>query len=87
MPANWWSAQGAASAALDDEPAAGVRGGAPPGAMGPGMMGVPGGAQGRRQSKTSDADDADKSVLLGGVGDGVPVLTDDGVVYAQGQGV
>ena len=55
--------------------------------MGPGMMGMPGGAQGRRQSKTSDAEDADKSVLLGGVGDGVPVLTDDGVVYAQGQGV
>jgi PPE-repeat protein len=87
MPANWWNAAGAANGNLEAEPAAGVRGGAPSGAMGPGMMGMPGGAAGRRQSQTSEAEDADKSVLLGGVGDGVPVLTDDGVVYAQGQGV
>jgi len=56
--------------------------------MGPGMYGMPGGAGAGSQRKNRDVADADKSVLVDdGVGDGVPVYTDDGVVYVQGQGV
>ena len=52
------------------------------------MYGMPGGAGTGRQRKNRDVADADKDVLVDdGVGDGVPVYTDDGVVYVQGQGV
>jgi PPE-repeat protein len=85
-PSAWWNnANGA------EKTAAGVRGaGGPMGAgpMGPGMYGMPGGAGVGSQRKNRDVADADKSVLVDdGVGDGVPVYTDDGVVYVQEQGV
>ena len=86
MPSAWWNnANGA------DNTAAGVRGAGGPlgaGPMGPGMYGMPGGAGAGSQRKNRDVADVDKSVLVDdGVGDGVPVYTDDGVVYVQGQGV
>ncbi|MCX2931708.1 PPE domain-containing protein [Mycobacterium sp. CVI_P3] len=86
MPSAWWNnANGA------DKTAAGVRGASGPmgtGPMAPGMYGMPGGAGAGSQRKNRDVADADKSVLVDdGVGDGVPVYTDDGVVYVQGQGV
>ena len=56
--------------------------------MGPGMYAMPGAAGAGSQRKNRDVADADKSVLVDdGVGDGVPVYTDEGVVYVQGQGV
>lgn len=86
VPTSWWASPGAG--AVDDKPAAGVRSGAgAPAAMAPGMYGMPGGAAGRERKDTREAAEADKSVLLTGAGAAVPVLTDDGVVYAQGQGV
>ena len=86
MPSAWWNnANGA------DNTAGGVRGAGGPlggGPMGPGMYGMPGSAGAGSQRKNRDVADVDKSVLVDdGVGDGVPVYTDDGVVYVQGQGV
>ncbi|MGV7254559.1 PPE domain-containing protein [Mycobacterium kansasii] len=88
LPAAWWSGP-AADGRLDDKPLAGARGGVGPvGAMGPGMYGMPAAAAARgRQSEASDAGEADKSIVVPGIGEGVPVITDDGVVYTEGQGV
>ncbi|HME48072.1 PPE domain-containing protein [Mycobacterium sp.] len=86
VPTSWWASPGAGAA--EEKAPAGVRGAAAPGgAMGPGMYGMPGAASARERRSTREAADPDKSVLLTGAGAGVPVLTDDGVVYAQGQGV
>ena len=86
VPSAWWN-----NATEADKVAAGVRGaGGPMGAgpMGPGMYGMPGGAGAGSQRKNRDLGDADRSVLVDdGVGDGVPVYTDDGVVYVHSQGV
>ena len=86
VPSAWWNNTGSA-----DTAAAGVRGAGGPagmGPMGPGMYGMPGAAGAGSQRKNRDLADPDKSVLVGdGVGDGVPVYTDDGVVYVQGQEV
>jgi len=87
LPAGWWNSATEAEPEAGD-PVAGLRGaGAPPsGAMGPGVCGMPGVAGRSRRSASREAE-ADKSVVLDGVGDAVPVLTDNGVVYAEGQGV
>ncbi len=86
VPTSWWASPGVAAA--EEKAPAGVRGGAAPGAaMGPGMYGMPGAASARERRSTREAAEPDKSVLLTGAGAAVPVLTDDGVVYAQGQGV
>jgi len=86
VPTSWWASPGAE--AIEEKAPAGVRSAtAMPGAMGPGMYGMPAGAPSRERRDTREAAEADKSVLLTGAGAAVPVLTDDGVVYAQGQGV
>lgn len=86
VPSAWWSNTGVA-----DKAVAGVRGaGSAPaaGPMGSGMYGMPFGAGGSQQRKNRDPGQADKSVLVDdGVGDAVPVYTDGGVVYVQGQEV
>lgn len=88
LPAGWWNSATEAEPEAG-KPVAGVRGaGAPPsGAMGPGVYGMPGTAGRSRRSASRELAEADKSVVLDGVGDAVPVLTDNGVVYAEGQGV
>jgi PPE-repeat protein len=88
VPSAWWNNTGSA----DKAPAgAGVRGAAGPtgvGPMGPGMYAMPGAAGAGSQRKNRDVADPDKNVLVDdGVGDGVPVYTDDGLVYVQGQEV
>ena len=89
LPAGWWNSANGEVGPEAGKPAAGVRGaGAPPsGAMGPGAYGMPGTAGRSRWSASRELAEADKSVVLDGVGDAVPVLTDNGVIYAEGQGV
>ena len=89
LPAGWWNSANGEVGPEAGKPAAGVRGaGAPPsGAMGSGAYGMPGTAGRSRRSASRELAEADKSVVLDGVGDAVPVLTDNGVVYAEGQGV
>jgi len=88
LPAGWWNSATEAEPEVG-KPVAGVRGtGAPPsGAMSPGAYGMPGTTGRSHRSASRELAEADKSVVLDGVGDAVPVLTDNGVVYAEGQGV
>ena len=86
MPSAWWNNTGSA----DKRPrgCVALAGRRYAGPMGPGMYGMPGAAGAGSQRKNRDVADPDKSVLVDdGVGDGVPVYTDDGVVYVQGQEV
>jgi PPE-repeat protein len=86
VPTSWWANPGAEAA--QEKAPAGIGGEATRGAaMSPGMYGMPGAASARERRSTREATEPDKSVLLTGAGAAVPVLTDDGVVYAQGQGV
>ncbi|OCB48656.1 hypothetical protein A5722_01455 [Mycobacterium vulneris] len=88
LPGNWWG-QG------DKVPVAGVsetttvaRGASAAGA--PGMYGgmAPAAAGARGQGSGSrELSEADKQVVMDGLGDGMPVFTDTGVVFASGQGV
>ncbi|WP_454561757.1 PPE domain-containing protein [Mycobacterium haemophilum] len=89
LPAGWWNSASGQAEAEAGKPVAGVRGAAAPasGAMGPGVYGMPGAAGRSRRSVSRDVAEADKSVVLDGVGDAVPVLTDNGIVYAEGRGV
>ncbi|MGH3556036.1 MAG: PPE domain-containing protein [Mycobacterium sp.] len=89
LPAGWWNSTTAAAEPEAGKPVAGLRGTAAPasGAMGPGVYGMPAAAGRPRRSQSREVGDADKAVVLDGAGDAVPVLTDDGVVYAEGQGV
>lgn len=89
LPAGWWNSTSGEAEPEAAKPVAGVRGAAAPasGAMGPGVYGVPGAAGRSRRSQSRELAEADKSVVLDGLGDVVPVLTDNGTVYAEGQGV
>ncbi|MBY0442806.1 MAG: PPE domain-containing protein [Mycobacteriaceae bacterium] len=89
LPEGWWNNASGEIEPEADMPAAGVRGAAAPSssAMGPGMCGMPAAGERSRRSVSRDVADADKSVVLDGLGDAVPVFTDNGVVYADGQGV
>ena len=85
LPAGWWN-----GAADTDKPVAGARAAAAGQAapMGSGMYGMPAGAASQNRCATDrGVAEADRSIVLGEFGDAVPVLTDDGVVYADGQGV
>lgn len=88
VPAAWWSSNGAQAG----QAPAGVRaGGGAPGAGlgGSGMYGMPAAmGAGRQKRATRDLADPDKNVLVdSGVGEGVPVYTDTGIVYVHGQEV
>lgn len=88
LPAGWWNSATEAEPEVG-KPVAGVRGAAAPGsgAMSPAAYGVPAAAGRLRGAQSREVAEAAKSVLLDDIGDAVPVLTDDGVVYAEGQGV
>jgi hypothetical protein len=89
LPAGWWNSASGEAEPEAGKPVAGVRGTAASGsgAMGPGVYGMPGAAERSRRPQSREVAEADKSVVLDGVGVAVPVLTDNGVVYAEGQGV
>jgi PPE-repeat protein len=89
LPVGWWNSASGQAEPEASKPVAGVRGAAAPvsGAMGPGVYGMPGAAGRSRRSASREVAEADKSVVLDGIGDAVPVLTDNGIVYAEGQGV
>lgn len=89
LPAGWWNSTTIEAEADVGKPVAGVRGTGVPasGAMGPGVYGMPAAATQSRRSQSREVTEPDKSVELDGIGDTVPVLTDNGVVYAEGQGV
>jgi hypothetical protein len=86
VPSAWWNNIGDGA----EKASAGVRGAGSASAAGPmgsGMYGMPAGA-GSQRRKTRDPAEADKGVFVGtGAGDAVPVYTDAGVVYVQGQEV
>lgn len=91
LPGNWWG-QGdkVPVAGASETTPGGLRGG--PAAGAPGMYGgmapAAAGAGARGRSGSRDLSEADKQVLTGGgIGEGMPVFTDDGIVYASGQGV
>ncbi|SLF48361.1 PPE domain-containing protein [Mycobacteroides abscessus] len=88
LPGNWWSNNGMEGRALTGARAGGSTG-AVGGAGAPGMYGMPAGASGSRSRQGArDVGEADQEVVFDGIGDGVPVFTDDGaVVYTTGTGV
>lgn len=88
LPGNWWGkADKVPVAGASDTTTSVARGGAAAGA--PGMYGMApaaaGAGSGRKGSR--ELSEADKQVVMDGLGDGMPVFTDAGVVYASGQGV
>lgn len=88
LPGNWWGQGDKVPVAGASDPATTAARGATaagsPGMYG-GMAPAAAGAQSRNGSR--DLSEADKQVLMDGLGDGMPVFTDTGVVYASGQGV
>jgi PPE-repeat protein len=89
LPAGWWNRASDEIEPGAGKPVAAARGSTAPasGAMGPGVCGMPGAAGRSRQPASRELAQPDKSVVLDGVCDAVPVLTDNGIVYAEGQGV
>ncbi|WP_110803504.1 PPE family protein [Mycolicibacterium setense] len=88
LPGNWWGKGDKVPVAGPSETTTVARGASAAGA--PGMYGgmAPAAAAARGQGSGSrELSEADKQVVMDGLGDGMPVFTDTGVVFASGQGV
>lgn len=89
LPGNWWGQGDKVPVAGASETTTVARGASAAGAPGMygGMAPAAAAARGGQGSGSRELSEADKQVVMDGLGDGMPVFTDTGVVFASGQGV